>query len=56
MWREPLAKLARWVPKAGWEYRVLWVLLALPVLLVCLAVWAQLDPSVRQALQGLLPH
>jgi hypothetical protein len=35
---------------ARWEYRVLWVLLVLPVLLVLLAVVAQLDPQVRQAL------
>lgn len=44
----------RQVLPATWELRVVWVLLVLPVLLVLLAVWASLDPQVRQALLGWL--
>ena len=37
-----------------WELRVAWVLLALPVCLVLLALLVKSDPSVRQALVGWL--
>lgn len=49
-------RLVRRVLPDQWEYRVVWVLLVLPVVLVILAVLAQLDPQVRQALLGWLPR
>ena len=49
-------RLVRWVPRAGWEYRVVWVLLVLPVLLVLLAVLGATGPGGPPGPAGAAPQ